>query len=79
MTSQPSAIENGTASARTFQSKKIAFGVQVPDGWVIHDVNNTGSALVEEVLQGYGILAQLCPKRNQQQAALPNAGGNASM
>ncbi len=37
----------------------------VPQGWVIQDVNNTGSALLEETKKGYGILAQLCPgKKN---------------
>jgi hypothetical protein len=35
----------------------------VPQGWIIHDVDNTGSALSEdETKQGYGILAQLCPE-----------------
>ena len=57
--SQPLAIENGTASTKTFQSKNDSFGLQVPDGWAIQDVNNTGFTLGVEALQGYGILAQL--------------------
>jgi hypothetical protein len=78
--SQPLAIENGTASTRIFQSKNDGFGLQVPDGWTIQDVNNTGFILGVEALQGYGILAQLCPEEEhpQQQAALPNARGSTS-
>ena len=42
----------------------------MPDGWAIQDVNNTGFTLGVEALQGYGILAQLCPEEEhpQQQA-----------
>ena len=39
----------------------------MPEGWVIQDVNNTGSALLEETKKGYGILAQLCPEKEEQQ------------
>ena len=53
----------------TFQSKNDSFRVHVPDGWVIQDVNNTGSALLEEATKGYGILAQLCPEEGEQQQA----------
>jgi hypothetical protein len=67
-TSQTSAIEDGTAAgATTFQSTTDSFRVQVPEGWVIQDLNNTDSALLEETRQGYGILAQLCPEDQQQQ------------
>src|SRR5918994_5979936 len=53
-------IENGTTLATTFQSTNDdSFSIQVPQGWVIQDVNNTGSALIEERAQGYAILAQL--------------------
>jgi PKD repeat protein len=78
--SQPSAIENGIAATTTVQSKIDSFRVQVPQGWGIHDVNNTGLMLGVEVLQGYGILAQLCPQEEEQQegAALPPASGNTS-
>src|ERR671910_1737839 len=62
LTSQPSAIEDGTAAgSTTFQSTTDSFRVQVPEGWAIRDLNNTGSVLLEETRQGYGILAQLCP------------------
>ena len=67
-TSQTSAIEDGTAAgATTFQSTTDSFRVQVPEGWAIRDLNNTGSALLEETRQGYGILAQLCPEQQEQQ------------
>ena len=72
LTGQPGEIENGTA-ATTFQSTNDSFRVQVPEGWVIQDVNNTGSTLLEEARQGYGILAQLCPQEQQQ--ALSNISG----
>jgi hypothetical protein len=79
MTSPPGEIDNGTT---TFQSTTDSFGVRVPEGWVIQDLNNTGSALLEETRQGYGILAQLCPEEEQQQqqqgaaASLTNASGD---
>ncbi|HET6780001.1 MAG TPA: hypothetical protein VFH09_02425, partial [Nitrososphaera sp.] len=73
-TSQSAAIQNGTT---LFQNIDDGFRVQVPEGWVIHDVNNTGSMLSEESTQGYGILAQLCPQEEEeQQQALPNAGSS---
>ncbi len=50
-----------------FQSTNDSFSVQVPFGWVIHDVNNTGSESLEEASKGYGILAQLCTEEEQQQ------------
>src|SRR5919112_4305108 len=84
LTSQPGEIENGatTIPTTTFQSTNDSFSIQVPDGWVIQDLNNTGSTLLEEISRGYGILAQLCPEEEQQQqqqgaAALStNTGGS---
>jgi hypothetical protein len=81
LSSQPSAIENGrtAAATTTFQSTNDSFSIQVPDGWVIQDLNNTGSALLNESRQGYGMLAQLCPEEEQQQGAvLPNASGGST-
>jgi Ca2+-binding RTX toxin-like protein len=71
-------IQNRTTSL--FQNMEDSFRVQVPEGWVIQDANNTGSsALLEESIQGYGILAQLCPQEEEQEdAALPNAGSSNS-
>ena len=80
-TSQPSAIEDGTAAGETmFQSTADSFRVHVPEGWAIQDLNNTGSALLEETRQGYGILAQLCPEdqQQQQQPGVATASTNAS-
>jgi PKD repeat protein len=77
LTNQPSVTQNGTTTL--FQSTEDSFRLQVPEGWVIHDVNNTGSTLSEESRQGYGILAQLCPQEEggeQQAAALSNVSGS---
>src|SRR3712207_4701090 len=49
----PAVAENGVTF---FQSTEDSFRLQIPEGWVIHDVNNTGSTLSEESTQGYGIL-----------------------
>jgi hypothetical protein len=75
------AIESTTT---LFQSANDSFGIQVPQGWIIQDVNNTGSMLLEEATQGYGILAQLCPEEEEEQeeqqgavpTTLPNAAGS---
>src|SRR5215204_3573487 len=87
LTNQPGEIENGATTAvtvptrTTFQSTNDSFSIQVPDGWIIQDANNTGSALLEETTRGYGILAQLCPEEEQQQqqgAALRDASGGST-
>ena len=84
LTSQPGGIENGTTTAptipTTFQSTNDSFSIQVPEGWVIQDLNNTGSTLLEETNLGYGILAQLCPEEEEQQqgAQLANDGSSAN-
>jgi hypothetical protein len=73
------AIESTTTF---FQSANDSFGIQIPQGWIIQDVNNTGSALLEEATQGYGRLAQLCPEKEEEEqqgaapATLPNAAGS---
>jgi PKD repeat protein len=73
LTSQPAVSQNGTT---LFQSTEDSFRLQVPDGWIINDANNTGSTLSEESTQGYTILAQLCPQEEQEeQAALSNVSG----
>jgi hypothetical protein len=87
LTSQPtvsSATQNGTtATTRLLENTNDNFRVQIPEGWVVRDVNNTGYTLAAEVTQGYGILAQLCPEgeeegqqQQQQQGALINASGS---
>ena len=86
LTSQPtvsSATQNGTtATTRLLENTNDNFRVQIPEGWVVQDVNNTGYALAAEVTQGYGILAQLCPdgeeEGQQQQGALINVSGSSS-
>jgi hypothetical protein len=79
VTSQPSATGSESLT-RTAPSKEDSFRIQVPQGWVIQDVDNTGFALAVEILEGYGILAQLCPEgqEEQQLVQLLNASGNTS-
>jgi PKD repeat protein len=69
---QTAAIENGTL----FESTMDNFRVQLPEGWIVHDVDNTGSTLESEALRGYGVLAQLCPEEQLQ--ATPAIGGSGS-
>jgi PKD repeat protein len=75
VTGQPEAIQSPT-----LLNKRDSFRVQLPEGWVIQDVNNTGFTLAAEVLQGYGILAQLCPQEEQQQqsSVSPSIGGSSN-
>ena len=79
LSSQPAVTQNGTT---LFQSTEDGIRLKVPEGWVIHDVNNTGSTLSEESTQGYGILAQLCTEEEEQQqgatttAARSNVSGS---
>src|SRR5215204_3279959 len=70
VTSQNSAIERGTTS----RSTRDSFRVQVPQGWVIHDVKNSGSALVAEVLEGIGKIAKPFPG-GEQKVGFNNPGG----
>jgi PKD repeat protein len=67
--SQPPTVATQNETTTLFQSTEDGIRVEVPAGWVIDDVNNTGSTFSEESRQGYGILAQLCP---QEQAAPSN-------
>jgi PKD repeat protein len=74
-TNQPAVTQNGTT---LFQSIEDGIKLKVPEGWIIHDVNNTGSTLSEESTQGYGILAQLCTEEEEQQqgSSLSNVSGS---
>ena len=78
-TTEGAAITTPVPAATTFQSTNDSFRVQVPHGWIIHDVNNTGSSLLEESRLGYGMLAQLCPEE-EIQSTVPtvNSSGNTS-
>ena len=86
LTSQPatsSVTQNRTTdTARLFESTSDNFRLQVPEGWVVRDVNNTGSVLAAEETQGYGILAQLCPadgqEEGQQHGTTTNVNGSGS-
>ena len=70
---QTAVTQNGTT---LFQSTEDSFRLQVPEGWIIDDVNNTGSTFSEESTQGYGILAQLCPQEEGQGQAAAAAPSN---
>jgi PKD repeat protein len=71
----PTAVtQNGTT---LFQSTEDGIRLKVPEGWIIHDVNNTGSTFSEESTQGYGILAQLCPQEEEQGQGQGGGGGAA--
>src|ERR671918_2637219 len=73
-TSQPSITQSPT-----LLNSKDSFRVQLPEGWVIQDINNTGFTLAAEVLQGYGLLAQLCLQQEQEeQSPSLNLSGNNS-
>ena len=55
---------------RIFQSVSDKFNITVPEGWVIQDVYNTDTiTLLEEMMQGSRLLAQICP-RDQAIAAI---------
>ena len=71
----PTSQQPSVSQTPILLNAKDSFRVQLPEGWVIQDVNNTGFTLAAEVTQGYGILAQLCP-REQEQPVLPNASGS---
>jgi hypothetical protein len=80
-TNQASVLQNSasatatTAAATTSSALSLedSFRVQIPSGWVIQDVKNRGFTLASEVLQGYGILAQLCPAEQEDQQQIPQA------
>jgi hypothetical protein len=47
----------------TFQSITDSFSIAIPDGWVLKDVYNTETdTLLDEMMQGSRLLAQLCPE-----------------
>src|ERR687895_409716 len=71
LTSQPEELGNGITplAATIFQSANDSFRIQIPDGWITHDINNSTSAMTEETRLGYGLIAQLCSQEEQQQRA----------
>jgi plastocyanin len=62
----------GGGPTTTFQSITDGFRVQVPNGWVVQDINSTESWVQQNIAQ-YGVeqLAYMCP----QNQALPAVGG----
>jgi hypothetical protein len=48
---------------RTFQNVRDKFNITVPYGWVIQDIYNIDTiTLLEEMMQGSRLLAQICPR-----------------
>ena len=64
LTNQTAVTQNQT---ELFQSTEDGIRLNVPHGWQIQDLNNTGPIFSEESTKGYGILAQLCQGEEQQQ------------
>lgn len=67
LTSNLAATQNQTES---FHSEEDGIRLNVPQGWQIHDINNTGPVFAEESTRGYGILAQLCLTEEGQQGSV---------
>src|SRR5918996_922234 len=72
----PSAVTQ--SSSPMLLNKKDSFRVQLPEGWVIQDINNTGFTLAAEVLQGYGLLAELCPQQEEQSIISSNVSSTST-
>jgi PKD repeat protein len=72
-----SAVTQSSGSSPTLLNKKDSFRAQLPEGWVIQDINNTGFTLAAEVVRGYGLLAELCPQQYEQSVS-SNASGSSS-
>jgi hypothetical protein len=67
----PSQLISAQGGNMTFQSINDSFSISVPEGWVIQDVSSADTAtLLSEMLEGYRILAELCP----QEQAPPDTG-----
>ena len=73
LTNQQAVAQNRTTQ---FQSTEDGIRLQIPPGWIIQDTNNTGLASSDEVIRGYGIVAQLCTEKEEQQQ---NLGGTTSL
>ena len=79
LTTGTGGIESTAETAATlFQSTSDSFSIQVPNGWIVDDRNNTGFELSEEIRRGYGLLAQLCPEQEQGAQALSAGAASAA-
>jgi flagellar biosynthesis/type III secretory pathway chaperone len=59
LSAQPATLQEHDS---TFHSISDKFSITVPDSWVIQDISNTETdTLLEEMMQGSRLLAQLCP------------------
>lgn len=60
LSNQPQTLQERDS---TFKSISDKFNITVPDGWVIQEVHDTDTdTLLEEMMQGSRLLAQICPK-----------------
>jgi PKD repeat protein len=64
----PNSQQSSITQSPTLLNSKDSFRVKLPEGWVIQDINNTGFTLAAEALEGYGLLAELCPHQQEQSA-----------
>jgi hypothetical protein len=79
LTSGTGEIDNTAGTGATpFQSTSDSFSIQVPNGWIVADLNNTGFELSEELRRGYGLLAELCPEQEQGAQALSAGAASAA-
>src|SRR5215203_2710597 len=76
--SPSSAVTQSSGSSPTLLNKKDSFRAQLPEGWVIQDINNTGFTLAAEVVRGYGLLAELCPQQYEQSVSSNVSGSSSS-
>ena len=75
LTSETGEIDNTAGTGATpFQSTSDSFSIQVPNGWIVADLNNTGFELSEELRRGYGLLAQLCQEQGTETLSPDTAG-----
>ena len=71
LTTGTGGIESTAETAATlFRSPNDSFSIQVPNGWIANDLNNTSLELSEELRRGYGLLAQFCLEQEQGDEAL---------
>lgn len=75
LTNQQTATQNRT---ELFQNVEDGIRLDVPQGWQIQDLNNTGPISAEESTRGYGILAQLCLSEEEQPQQQRTTTANAS-
>ncbi|MDQ4100665.1 MAG: PKD domain-containing protein, partial [Thermoproteota archaeon] len=72
----PSSLAATQNQTELFQSEEDGIRLNVPQGWQVHDINNTGPVFAEESTRGYGILAQLCLTKEEGRQGSANSTAN---